>query len=795
MSNRASKLVREPVAVKAERAGPKPAVADVAPALKVLPLKIAPLLAPYRKHGRLSLRIERLPQLARLSAGRNNGDGSWSLGSDELEELSYMVPENAGEHSLAIRVFSVDRAAGNTLAVLDYLVSLDGATRSAAGVEVPAPVVLAPAPDGAALQSLRDELAMTKASLAGRDAELTEIRQRAELAEVELSRRRADAELVAAQADWKAELDKRLAATVAQSALDLQQHRQAWEAEQAERSAKLEERALERLLEARERWQKEQEERLAAVDAAWAEKLAKALAEARAAAGRGKVDEAELRALHEKLAALKAKLAERETALESAQAKLEGERERVRHQAEAALRKAEQTWQAKEVERLAAAETHWRQALAAAQSEAREGQRSDAELKRLHGQFGALERELAARDAALARTEAEAAAGRGKVDEAELRALHEKLAALKTKLAERETELDRAQAKLEEERERMRHQAEAALRKAEQTWQAKEAERLAAAETGWRQEQAAAQSEAREGQRNDADLTHLREQLGALRAALAARDAALAQVKGASADAACKPRSGEIEEALAEAERRWKAEETARIVEIETEWRQYSETALAEAAQRCEAAEQALAQLRLEMEAVQYDAATRPVCSSRTAEASAAAVKKIVLRPNSAWQKEEPPAERPRPPAGRRYVRDALLAAAFGASAIFAYPNLEPYLPPGLRLSAPALPLAAVAETPAPPAAPAAEAAAPAAPAPPPRMATSLKDANVRNAPSGAGAILSRLPRGTAVPLGEQRGEWILVRMEDKTGKTGAIEGWVHRSLLKEDAEPVGQKG
>src|SRR5580658_4498876 len=66
---------------------------------KAIPLEFASLLAPYRRHGRLSLRVEDVPQRARLSAGRNNGDGSWSLASDELEGLAYLIPANlAREH-------------------------------------------------------------------------------------------------------------------------------------------------------------------------------------------------------------------------------------------------------------------------------------------------------------------------------------------------------------------------------------------------------------------------------------------------------------------------------------------------------------------------------------------------------------------------------------------------------------------------------------------------------------------------------------------------------------------------
>src|ERR1700679_2233158 len=83
-------------------------------------LELAPLIAPYRKHGRLSLRVERLPPRARLSHGHNNGDRSWSLRSDELDGLSYLPPKGAAPNcTLSIRVVSLD---GGTLALLDYAV-------------------------------------------------------------------------------------------------------------------------------------------------------------------------------------------------------------------------------------------------------------------------------------------------------------------------------------------------------------------------------------------------------------------------------------------------------------------------------------------------------------------------------------------------------------------------------------------------------------------------------------------------------------------------------------------------
>ena len=56
--------------------------------MKVISLNLGPLLSPHRRHGRLSLRVERLPQQARFSHGSRNNDGSWSLATDELDDLS-----------------------------------------------------------------------------------------------------------------------------------------------------------------------------------------------------------------------------------------------------------------------------------------------------------------------------------------------------------------------------------------------------------------------------------------------------------------------------------------------------------------------------------------------------------------------------------------------------------------------------------------------------------------------------------------------------------------------------------
>lgn len=87
-------------------------------------LTLRPLLAPFKGRGRLFLRIEKLPQRATLSAGKRNSDGSWSLASDELDDVTYQVPpQAAGDHVLTIRVTALDGGEATTLKVLDFPIS------------------------------------------------------------------------------------------------------------------------------------------------------------------------------------------------------------------------------------------------------------------------------------------------------------------------------------------------------------------------------------------------------------------------------------------------------------------------------------------------------------------------------------------------------------------------------------------------------------------------------------------------------------------------------------------------
>ncbi|MDZ4870604.1 MAG: SH3 domain-containing protein [Alphaproteobacteria bacterium] len=527
---------------------------------RAFPIDLLPLLAPHKKHGKLSLRVERLPQQTRLSAGTRNNDGSWSLTRDDLEDLEYLVPDGVeGATSLSVRVVSL--TAGSTLAVLDYPLDSDA----------PAPVVEGRsdvAGEDVQVERLRDELAKLKASLAERDKALAAMP-------------RAEASLAAAEARWAAEMEMRLEDAAAKASAHVETARRAWEAEQSERLSKLEARAHEMAAEARERamtearettslseraWKAEEAARLAAAEAQWREQLAKVTAEAEATA-------------------------------------------RAVRDAQDALAKAQSAWKADEAARLAAAEAQWREATAKAVAEARaevdavRGDQGEA-VRGLRDQLSAAQTSLAARDAALAaandalakaqsawktdeaarlaaaeaqwreatakavaEARAEVDAVRGDQGEA-VRGLREQLSAVQTTLAARDAALAAAND---------------ALAKAQSAWKTDEAARLAAAEGQWREATAKAVAEARaevdavRGDQGEA-VRGLREQVSALESTLAARGAALAEAQEATARAA-----RDAQYALSKAESSWKADEAARLAAAEAQWRATSAKAVAEA--------------------------------------------------------------------------------------------------------------------------------------------------------------------------------------------------------------------
>jgi hypothetical protein len=61
-----------------------------------------------------------------LSAGRDNGDNSWSLALDELEGLSYFRPEGFnGQHTLKLRVIAKTKRGASRIALIEFPITGD----------------------------------------------------------------------------------------------------------------------------------------------------------------------------------------------------------------------------------------------------------------------------------------------------------------------------------------------------------------------------------------------------------------------------------------------------------------------------------------------------------------------------------------------------------------------------------------------------------------------------------------------------------------------------------------------
>jgi hypothetical protein len=467
MTNRVTELRAGEAAKRASSGiGSRGDMADRPVARHGIPLDLVPLLSPYKGKGRLTLRVERMPHAARLSAGRNNGDNSWSLALDELEDLEYLLPQGStNAHTLALRVLAHNGDGASTLAVLDLPILSDTVGSSPAANLRGAPAVAASAGDNIQVSQLRDELAKAAAALAAREVALAEAQRRAERTEAEIALK--DKALADALAARKIDRDACVAAATAQASSDLERSRDAWQAEQNERIVELEARAETRIAQASESWQREMQDafskaqssweageadRLAAVERQWQARANKALAEAQARVEtRLKESETELHRVRDDLAQARAIVAERDAELTRMRSASEAALQREQQQLDAALSKAE----ASKTRR------HEKSAGAVAELTAR------------------CERAEAALADARAHLEAEARPGMG---DAELREVRDVLTATQAILAEREQDLVKARAAIEAAHQREQEQIETARSMAEATWRTNEVERLAAAE-------------------------------------------------------------------------------------------------------------------------------------------------------------------------------------------------------------------------------------------------------------------------------------------------------------------------
>jgi len=614
-----------------------------------IPLNLGPMLAVYKNRRRLSLRIEGMPHLARLSAGRNNGDNSWSLSFSEIDTLSYLPPEGSADETLtlSVRVIDLD-SGGSTLAVLELSVSPSAAEQNHSEVEVSA--------RDTQLRSLREELEQAKSALKARDDDLAQLRQKSQRAESELTRARIEAELGAGRAR-KGDVDESKFASlnsklVPRGSDGSESSDNADGAEDSEaflvRKGKAkpstvmpaegtlpEEKAQTLFGAARQRWDQEvaaavakaeaawkadEAKRLAAAEAQWQAKSSgpltqnlaqaeeryrraeKALAEASARndalVARHRESSLELERLGKECAELSKGVTERDSAMAETSVAGERSREELQRKTEQMLTRAQEVWRAEESARLAAAEAHWKSQSASA--------------------IAALNARAERAEQALAEVGARAqfATQKSADSSAEVQSLREECTRIRARLAESEVHLARAQQDFERTREKHERESKDAYGKAEAAWKSDAAARLAAVESAWQQKLAGGLAEANAraeraehalaelNRRNEAsssresetksELEQLRKQCATLKAQIDERAVAFADVHR-QFDEARKGWRRETETALAGAEAAWKAGEAARLAVAEKSWEAKAAAALKEAQARREAAEKALA--------------------------------------------------------------------------------------------------------------------------------------------------------------------------------------------------------
>ncbi len=503
-----------------------------------IPLDLEPLLAPHLHHARLSIRVERLPPRARLSKGHNNGDCTFSLKPEELDDLYYVPPDGTDNpHAdLAVRIVKLDDDYATTLELIDLdvpsaapakgskkrtirfsgtpdrrksetVVHLDTSRSATRAEHVAAPDAASAdaAVDTQKLQRAFDVLSQTLAQTEARAADAEKQAEEAEAQIAALAARISEAEVAAesARADAKQAYEAELVQLRTQldaAATDVDAgHKRALEAAataharevaelQKAHTRELDERIsatkkeLERALKDRLADARGEAEQITEAQLATARKEWQALAEADLAKAR---DQAKAEGAKEQAAVITEQL-EREFA-----GRLTAELREVEEQASAELVSAREAWQAEEAERLAAVRKEF-----------------DVERSRLRQQLDDAaknfdEMRQQALDAAAADHAQEIAAlqtAHARALEAQIKATEKKLeqeSAARSAEALRQSD-EKATAELEKARQAWQAKAEAELTTARDTWQAEEAERLASAK-----------------QEFDVELSQLRQQLDA----------------------------------------------------------------------------------------------------------------------------------------------------------------------------------------------------------------------------------------------------------------------------------------
>ncbi|HET7084589.1 MAG TPA: SH3 domain-containing protein [Rhizomicrobium sp.] len=619
-----------------------------------VPLDLQPLLKPFKRAGRLFLRIERMPQRAKLSAGRRNTDGSWSLASDELSDLNYLVPSNVpAEHELTIRVMTFEDGAASTLKVIQHPICLE---------ETPDPSVQ----DDAICRStethdpvLRSQLGEMQSLFAVRESEVAELRAALALAKSETTAELGKV-LEAERQRWQAEADLRF-----------QKEREAWLAQADQHHdhehKRRETKSQTTLKQAEERWRMQEAVRAAAAHAEWQRESAHVLAEEKSKAAkleaslaaetekRRKLEAAlahtmaqagaapgknapDLDRLHNELATAKAALAEREEELVHNRTERDKERETWTAQASERLEAEQKRWQAETQQRLESERQAWQaqadQRIAADRGNFTSQASQQIEAERKHWQAESEKRIEGERQAWQAEAGRRAAAEQERWQteaRQHLEAERQRWQAEADQRIEKERQSWQAQAEQQLKNDAKGREAEsqAALNQAQAQWKAEEAARSDTARAEWQQlsaqllagekdksaklevslaveadkcrklEAALAQALARvktaPGEKTP-ELDLLREELTAAKTALAERELELTRQKAEREQ----ERSRLQQEAQAALETKalaWKNEDAGQLKAMAAA-RAEADEALAEMTLRCEQAENALARAK-----------------------------------------------------------------------------------------------------------------------------------------------------------------------------------------------------
>lgn len=806
---------------------------------KTIPLDLASLIVPFKGQGRLTLRVERMPQRAKLSAGRNNGDGTWSLASDELEDLAYLVPSNlSGGHELTVRIVGFDNSTAQTLKVVPLAIpAWDNDADDAAPAEN---VVRSSAQAHDPI--LHNELSKMQSMFAVRDSDIAELR-----AALSQANAQKESELAAARTAWEAELNQRVAEVAVQARAD---------ADKKQQGQTLQAAALEKIAQELNRSQSQAEERLEAERRTWQAQTEHRIAE----------EASRLRAETDQQFD-----AERKAWQAQADRKIEEERNRLKAESERQLESERGRWHAevqqKLVDEFCRSKTETDQKLEAErrQWQAEAEQRAASELSRVKAEADQkLEAERQnwhrqteqriADEWARVKTEADQrveaerqlwqaqASNSGEVERHRLLAeAGERLVAEQKRwqdqteerlAAERQRWQSESEQRLEAERQNWANNSRSAALEAEARWKSEETVRASAALAQWQQQSAqllAAESDkcrkleaalaaalaqpasAPIADGGNAQTDHLCQELAALQGALPERDREIAGLREEM------NRQRQDSEAALAAAQVWKSGEETRTQALVAEARAQAQDAIAAAVARAENAERALAQAANAAEAqgqpadtprwddAYIDGLRRDISTLRSALASRevelgharaaldqARVQQVVSRPGNAPIRRfagpgEEQEETPRS-AKQSLVRDFAIMMGVLVPVILAYPYVAVYLPDGLRSGIATVTggLLSVRVEPLP-AAPRPSAPVAAAPRP---TATVTRSANIRSAPATTGTILVTLPRDAMVVVLKVEGNWTQVEIPAKDAAGKSQQGWVFSTYLKSPAAP-----